>query len=84
MDGRLRDVWGLLAYFRGIKSKGENGRIFIAEKIANDGRVRATQVLRKEDMEVYMFRLLLEWGRIVDDQRNKIGFDHPQSNDGLG
>jgi len=31
-------------------------------------------VLRKEDMEVYMFRLLLEWGRLTDDKRTEVGF----------
>lgn len=45
----------------------EKGHRAEAEKIAEDGRKRAAQVLRKEDMEVYMFRLLLEWGRIVND-----------------
>jgi hypothetical protein len=31
-------------------------------------------VLRKEDMEIYFFRLLLEWGRLTDDRRDMIGF----------
>jgi hypothetical protein len=31
-------------------------------------------VLRKEDMEIYFFRLLLEWGRLTDDRRDQIGF----------
>jgi len=30
--------------------------------------------LRKEDMEIFMFRLLLEWGRLTDDDRDEIGF----------
>ncbi|PMD29110.1 glycosyltransferase family 90 protein, partial [Hyaloscypha variabilis F] len=48
------------------------------ERIAEDGRQWAGRVLRKEDMEVYMFRLLLECGRIVDDRRQELGFvlDH--------
>jgi hypothetical protein len=25
-------------------------------------------------MEVYFFRLLLEWGRLTDDNRDNIGF----------
>ena len=58
------------------------GHMVEAEKIAEDGRERAAQVLRKEDMEIYMFRLLLEWGRIVDDQRNEMGFVHHRPNDG--
>lgn len=45
-----------------------------AEKIASAGRQWANQVLRKEDMEVYMFRLLLEWGRLTEDGREGVGF----------
>jgi hypothetical protein len=76
VDGRLHDVWDLLAYFGGTRTHFENAHASEAERIAGDGRERAAQVLRKEDMEVYMFRLLLEWGRIVDDQRNEMGFFH--------
>lgn len=25
-------------------------------------------------MEIYLFRLLLEWGRLTDDQRDELGF----------
>lgn len=48
-----------------------------AERIATEGREWAEQVLRKADMEVYMFRLLLEWGRVVDDRRTEMGFALP-------
>lgn len=44
------------------------------EEIAERGRRWAGQVLRKEDMEIYFFRLLLEWGRLTDDGRDGIGF----------
>lgn len=44
------------------------------EEIAEAGRLWAEKVLRKEDMEIYMFRLLLEWGRLTDDKRDEIGF----------
>ena len=44
------------------------------ERIATAGREWAGQVLRKEDMEIYFFRLLLEWGRLTDDRRDGIGF----------
>jgi hypothetical protein len=82
VDGRLHDVWDLLAYFGGTRTNVGKGHTAEAERIAEDGRERAAQVLRKEDMEVYMFRLLLEWGRIVDDQRNELGFVHHPPNDG--
>lgn len=45
-----------------------------AEAIALQGREWAELVLRKEDMEVYMFRLLLEFGRLTDDARDRIGY----------
>lgn len=50
------------------------GRQDQAEWIADQGRKWASRALRKEDMEIYFFRLLLEWGRLVDDRRDEIGF----------
>ncbi|KAK2810799.1 hypothetical protein FQN50_002622 [Emmonsiellopsis sp. PD_5] len=44
------------------------------EFIAEEGRKWAEKALRKEDMEIYMFRLLLEWGRLTDDKRDELGF----------
>lgn len=44
-------------------------------RIAEESRQWADKVLRKEDMQVYMFRLLLEWGRLTDDRRDEIGFE---------
>ncbi len=43
-------------------------------RIAEDSRLWADRVLRKEDMQIYMFRLLLEWGRLTDDRRDEIGY----------
>ncbi|MCJ1417019.1 capsule-associated protein CAP1 [Xylographa parallela] len=45
-----------------------------AQRLANQGREWAGQVLRNEDFEVWFFRLLLEYGRLVDDDREHIGF----------
>lgn len=50
------------------------GNVRAGEMIAEAGREWAGRVLRKEDMEIYMFRLLLEWGRLTDDRRDEIGF----------
>lgn len=77
VDPRLHSVWDLLAYFGGVGTGRLGAREAEAEKIALDGRNWAGRVLRKNDMEVYMFRLLLEWGRIVDDRRDTIGFVLP-------
>ncbi|RFU33926.1 hypothetical protein B7463_g2435, partial [Scytalidium lignicola] len=45
-----------------------------AERIALQSRSWANKVLRNEDMEAWFFRLLLEYGRLVDDDREEIGF----------
>lgn len=44
------------------------------KSIADEGRMWAEKTLRKEDMEIYFFRLLLEWGRLTDDRRDVLGF----------
>jgi hypothetical protein len=82
VDGRLHDVWHLIGYFAGTEKaeKGSgNGHSLEGERIAEEGREWAGKVLRKEDMEIYMFRLLLEWGRVVDDRREEIGFVLPKA-----
>ena len=83
-DLRLHAVWSTLAYFAGVDGKigtGNSARQVImaphekqASMIAASGREWANKVLRKEDMDVYFFRLLLEWGRITDERRGEIGF----------
>ncbi|KPI36803.1 Beta-1,2-xylosyltransferase 1 [Cyphellophora attinorum] len=45
-----------------------------AKRIAKESKGWAEKVLRKEDLEVWYFRLLLEYGRLVDDEREDIGF----------
>jgi hypothetical protein len=55
------------------KSEGEMKARVIAERSSrwHDG------VLRNVDFEVWFFRLLLEYGRVVDDEREGIGFPGP-------
>jgi hypothetical protein len=45
-----------------------------ARKIAQDGADWAARSLRRADLETWMFRLLLEYGRLIDDSRNEIGY----------
>ncbi|KAH6624398.1 glycosyltransferase family 90 protein [Chaetomium sp. MPI-SDFR-AT-0129] len=45
-----------------------------AERMALRGREWAGKTLRNEDLEVWFFRLLLEYGRVVDDDRENIGY----------
>ncbi|EFQ98032.1 hypothetical protein MGYG_01069 [Nannizzia gypsea CBS 118893] len=42
--------------------------------IAQDSQKWARKVLRNEDLEVWFFRLLLEYGRVIDDNRERLGF----------
>ncbi|MCJ1457874.1 hypothetical protein MMC28_008243 [Mycoblastus sanguinarius] len=80
IDIRLHGLFSTLAYFMGTRPQGKGrghgmeANLDAGREIADAGREWAERVLRKEDMEVYMFRLLLEWGRLTDDRRDEIGF----------
>ena len=87
LDIRFQGFFSTLAYFAGTKPihgdeggkgkfwKGMMERRTEAETIAEEGREWAGKVLRKEDMRVYVFRLLLEWGRLTDNRRDELGFE---------
>lgn len=85
IDVRLHGLFSTLGYFMGTQGQegsrtlkarvGMEARVTEAEKIAEAGRYWARMALRKEDMEVFMFRLLLEWGRLTDDARDEIGYN---------
>ena len=85
VDNRYDDLYNLLVYFNGVGNRGgHNGDpdqlLFVpshdveAKKLARQGREWSNKVLRRDDIEVYMFRLLLEYGRIIDDNRERIGY----------
>ncbi|OJJ04003.1 hypothetical protein ASPVEDRAFT_43451 [Aspergillus versicolor CBS 583.65] len=72
MDSLYMDLYGILSYFIGY---GEHaGHDAQAEKIAMNGKRWAEEVLRPEDMQVYMLRLLLEYARLSDDRRDKLAY----------
>ncbi|KAG6278788.1 hypothetical protein E4U47_004773 [Claviceps purpurea] len=52
--------------------------------MAQESREWAGKAMRKEDMEAWFFRLLLEYARVIDDQRGVIGFDVSSSGTRLG
>ncbi|KAK2812571.1 hypothetical protein FQN50_001215 [Emmonsiellopsis sp. PD_5] len=54
-------------------AKEDEGRS-LAKVLAKQGQDWAGQALRNDDLEVWFFRLLLEYGRVVDDNRENIGF----------
>jgi hypothetical protein len=78
IDNSFLDVYGILDYFLGTGDDGvavlKGAHDDAARKIAEEGREWADTVLRKEDMRVYMLRLLLEYARLCDDDREKLGF----------
>jgi hypothetical protein len=82
VDVRFHGLHSTLAYFVGLRGRGDvNGRdqpmgarTDDARWIAEQGRKWADKTLRREDMEVYLFRLLLEWGRVLGDDRDSKGF----------
>lgn len=83
LDLRGQGFWATLVYFAGLEGIINEKRISMVahdkegELIAETGREWAGQVLRKEDMEIYFFRLLLEWGRLTDDGREELGYSMP-------
>ncbi|KAK7923783.1 hypothetical protein PG985_007854 [Apiospora marii] len=78
MDTRFGDYYGILEYFMGYDGGEKHGKVpghdAEAEKIASAGKSWAEKVLRKEDMQVYVLRLLLEYARISDDRRETMGW----------
>lgn len=80
LDLRGHGFWASLLYFAGLDGVVLGRRVSVAPHeyeaayIAASGRAWAERVLRKEDMEIYFFRLLLEWGRVTDDARDELGY----------
>lgn len=80
MNNRFTDFYAILAYFMGCDEDicGRDGVVpghdAQAEAIALEGSKWAKKVLRKVDMQIYMARLLLEWGRVTDDNRENVGW----------
>ncbi|KAF9895382.1 capsule-associated protein CAP1 [Aspergillus nanangensis] len=52
----------------------ENEGKVAAPRLAQQGQEWAQKSLRNQDMEVWLFRLLLEYGRLVDDNRENLGY----------
>ncbi|KIW04533.1 uncharacterized protein PV09_04287 [Verruconis gallopava] len=72
MDNTFIDIYGILDYFMGFNGLGSHDDV--AKQIADDGRSWAEKTLRREDMGIYTYRLLLEWARLCDDNRVSMGW----------
>lgn len=82
IDTRYQALHTTLSYFTGTEGRpAVNGRdakmkdhLKDGQWIARQGQKWADKAIAQKDLEVYLFRLLLEWGRLIDDDRDKIGF----------
>lgn len=72
MDLTYMDLYGIMEYFLGNESN--KGHDAVARKMAFDGKAWSERVLRRVDMQIYMYRLLLEYARLCDDRRDKLGY----------
>ncbi|KAJ3479136.1 hypothetical protein NLG97_g8400 [Lecanicillium saksenae] len=66
-DMTYKDIYAVMHYF-------VNGHDAEAEVIATESRNWANAVYRNEDMKLYVWRLLLEYARVVDDNRHRLAF----------
>ncbi|KAI5862073.1 glycosyltransferase family 90 protein [Durotheca rogersii] len=69
MDNTFQDLYSILDYFTRDK-RGDMSARFIAD----EGRSWGAKVLRREDMLLYVWRLLLEFARVCDEKREMLGF----------
>ena len=82
IDLRWHALHSTLVYLDGLKGRGQltseeldfEAAIMDARWIAEEGTSWTAKAVRMEDMQIYLFRLLLEWGRLVDDARDTLAF----------
>ncbi|KAF7537444.1 hypothetical protein G7Z17_g12856 [Cylindrodendrum hubeiense] len=70
LDNSYQDLYSVLDYFTDDEVAGDTAARYIAER----GKEWSEQVLRREDMRLYVWRLLLEWARVCDENRHNLGF----------
>lgn len=65
-DNTYQDIYAVLEYFLSHDRE--------AESIATEGKAWAEKVFRRADMKLYVWRLLLEYARVLDDKRDNLAF----------
>ncbi|KYK56911.1 hypothetical protein DCS_03917 [Drechmeria coniospora] len=70
LDNTFQDLYPALEFLADKDGPGDAAARFIAE----EGQRWAEKVLRREDMRLYVWRLLLEWARVCDEDRHNLGF----------
>lgn len=71
----LSDLFDSLVFFRGDPT-GTNAHDDMARKIAYAGRAWSKKFWRKEDLTAYMFRLFLEYARVMSTERPSMFYNH--------
>lgn len=66
------DLYSIMQYFLGYDKTCAHDAA--GQAIAEQGRDWASKVLRKEDMVIYLHRALLEYARVVNDERDRLGY----------
>ncbi|KAF2184499.1 glycosyltransferase family 90 protein, partial [Zopfia rhizophila CBS 207.26] len=79
VDNTFADLWGVMQYFLTLSTppgvgKNAGKHDDAARRIGQAGKAWADRVLRKEDTLIYVYRLLLEYVRVVDDRRERLGW----------
>lgn len=71
------DLYNIMAFFVGSPDGRQPGRDDLAQQIAEQGKKFAEEHWRWENMQAYMFRLLLEYSRLLADDRDAWSFSIP-------
>ncbi|OJA14809.1 hypothetical protein AZE42_04185 [Rhizopogon vesiculosus] len=68
------DLYDALVFFRGDLA-GRGAHEELAAKIGREGREWSLTFWREEDMVAYLFRLFLEYARLMSEDRNELNFE---------
>ncbi|TPX10111.1 uncharacterized protein E0L32_001308 [Thyridium curvatum] len=69
LDNSFQDLHAVLNYFT-ADERGDAAARYIAEM----GKAWGERVLRREDMLLYTWRVLLEFARVCDEDRDRLGY----------
>ncbi|ODN80875.1 beta-1,2-xylosyltransferase 1 [Cryptococcus amylolentus CBS 6039] len=69
------DLFSIMTFFRGNPS-GRGGHDEVARRIALNGQCWVERTWRREDLQAYMFRLYLEYARLVSPDRDTGKMDY--------
>ncbi|KAK4688087.1 beta-1,2-xylosyltransferase, partial [Tremellales sp. Uapishka_1] len=77
------DLYSIMAFFRGTPS-GRGSHDEVARRIALNGQCWVEKTWRREDLQVYMFMLYLEYARLISPDRDngKMDFVMPRRTGG--